>query len=183
MTTAQNLAVETPPARAAEEPRYFNRELSWLAFNERVFEEASNPAHPLFEQLRFLSISAKNLDEFYMVRVAGLKGQVGAGVRTVSADGMSPVEQLAAIQARARGLLEAQQHRWRELVSELRTEDVYVLGQDNVLRPAEEMTFTSGGTRYTYIRRLEVASFEKQLRIAAYSECKLFIQVKAKPPH
>lgn len=137
--------IGTAPAEGAAtkvEPRYFNRELSWLSFNERVFEEASNPAHPLFEQVRFLSISAKNLDEFYMVRVAGLKGQVGAGVRTASDDGMSPVEQLAAIDDRARGLLEAQQHRWRELVSELRTEDVYVLGPDEVT--AEERDWLSG---------------------------------------
>jgi len=123
---------------AAKSPsaRLINRELSWLDFNGRVFEEASNKAHPLFEQLRFLSISAKNLDEFYMVRVAGLRGQVSAGVMTVSDDGMSPIEQLAAIDARARDLLAEQQRRWGELVEELKAADVHVLREGD-LTPAE----------------------------------------------
>lgn len=120
-----------------DQPKFFNRELSWLAFNERVFEEAANPHHPLFERLRFLSISAKNLDEFYMVRVAGLKGQVGAGIRQVSSDGMTPIEQLVAIDDRARGLLTNQQQRWRELVAELKAEDVFVL-RSNDLTPREQ---------------------------------------------
>ena len=107
--------------------RFFNRELSWLAFNERVFEEAANPAYPLLERLRFLAISADILDEFTMVRVAGLQGQVQAGVRTLSPDGRSPAEQLELVNQGMASLLDRQQRRWKELRAELRAEDIAVL--------------------------------------------------------
>ncbi len=107
--------------------RFLNRELSWLEFNRRVLEEAENPAHPLLERLRFLSISASNLDEFDMVRYAGLREQVRAGVTKPSQDGLTPVQQVAEIEAAALRLIDAQQKGWRQIKADMEKEGLFVL--------------------------------------------------------
>src|ERR687890_309982 len=109
------------PSALAPRERYFNRELSWLAFNRRVLEEAENPRHPLLERLRFLSISGSNLDEFFMVRVAGLKAHQLLGVEELSAD----------------GLIESQQRVWGELREALAKSAMMVL-EDGDIDPAAD---------------------------------------------
>ncbi|HQT46755.1 MAG TPA: RNA degradosome polyphosphate kinase, partial [Acidocella sp.] len=105
----QTVAAPVPQISLDDPTRFINRELSWLDFNFRVVSEAENPRHPLLERLRFISISASNLDEFYSVRVAGLIGQARAGILERSADGATPAQQLHAINIHARELLIAQQ--------------------------------------------------------------------------
>ncbi len=128
---------QAPPAgfdaeRFPPKARFINRELSWLAFNTRVLEEARNPRHPVLERVRFLSISASNLDEFYMVRVAGLKGQVNAGINQPSADGLTPQEQLDLINESVRGLFKGQDDAWQELQALLAAEGIHVVGPKDI---------------------------------------------------
>jgi len=130
-TVSRPVSHESPPLILGAD-RYLNRELSWLAFNSRVLEEAMNPAHPLLERLRFLSISGNNLDEFTMVRVAGLRGQVDEGIETPSPEGATPLQQLAAISVAADALMMQQQQTFVTLRQALRTADFTILESDEL---------------------------------------------------
>lgn len=124
--------LELPPEDYEGPRRFFNRELSWLGFNWRVLEEAENPRVPLLERLRFLSISAANLDEFYTVRVAGLRELVREGVTTPAADGLSPTEQLKLIDTDARALMARQQEAFEQLAGEMQSQGIIICRRDNL---------------------------------------------------
>ena len=126
MTRPSPKPAKSPPT--ADRDRYSNRELSWLAFNRRVLEEATNPAHPLLERLRFLSICGSNLDEFFITRVAGLKGQQLRGIEDLSIDGRTPTQQLEAIAREADALVVAQQEEWIILRAKLAEAGLEVVG-------------------------------------------------------
>ncbi|MGR3292105.1 MAG: RNA degradosome polyphosphate kinase [Paracoccaceae bacterium] len=125
-------AVDMPSADREGPGRFINRELSWLAFNRRVLEEADNIKVPLLERLRFLSISAANLDEFYTVRVAGLRQLSNAGNTTPATDGLTPAEQLVLINKEARDLMQAQQSTWNTLCEALLAEGIVLCSRSTL---------------------------------------------------
>jgi len=140
MSTSATAQDDTSPAPGApsfaplgaDESPYFNRELSWLQFNQRVLAEACNEAYPLLERLRFLSISGSNLDEFMMIRVAGLVGQVQRGLASPSLDGRSPSQQLAAIREKLADLSQRQQAIWRSVREGLAAADIHIADEQRV---------------------------------------------------
>jgi polyphosphate kinase len=142
----RNVVPPAPPEGAA---KFFNRELSWLQFNRRVLEEALNEAHPLLERLRFLSISASNLDEFFMVRAAGLYGQVAAGVETLSQDGRSPSQQLAAIHKFVAELVADKQACWRSLRTMIAAQGIHLVEAADIT-PAEHTWLASEFMRHVF---------------------------------
>ena len=146
MSSTSTIRSDTPFARnddghaesGFEGSIYFNRELSWLSFNERVLAEACNKQYPLLERLRFLSISGSNLDEFMMIRVAGLVGQVQRGIDKPAIDGRTPGQQLKAIRARLFEISTRQQDIWRDLHDRLAETDIHIADEQRVSRAAHE---------------------------------------------
>lgn len=139
MDNVTDAPVAVPATADVPEPeaRYFNRELSWLAFNRRVLEEACNPKHPLLERVRFLSISATNLDEFFMVRVAGLKAHQAIGIEELSPEGMTVAQQLVAVTAEADKLVTSQHEVWAGLQADLDSSGMHVIGDEQLDEEAE----------------------------------------------
>jgi polyphosphate kinase len=135
--TPVETATASAPARAVVKQRYFNRELSWLAFNRRVLDEAANPRYPVLERLRFLSISANNLDEFFMVRVAGLKAHQLLGVEELSIDGLTPSQQLDAIDEAVDRLVAIQNETWTVLKGAIAKAGMEVVGEEPLDQRAE----------------------------------------------
>lgn len=143
--TKEEHNLEAISARIADLPRdekFLNRELSWLHFNMRVLEEAENKSHPVLERLRFLSISGSNLDEFYMVRVAGLRGQIESKVEIRSADGLTPSEQITKVNEVAKHAMKRQQAVWGVLKDEMQSEGIEVLEVEDVT--ADEKLWLEG---------------------------------------
>ncbi|MPQ95364.1 RNA degradosome polyphosphate kinase [Thioclava sp. JE_KL1] len=126
--------ITLPESEISGPGRFFNRELSWLAFNWRVLEESRNPRVPLLERVRFLSISATNLDEFYTVRVAGLMELVRESNVNASDDGLTPAEQLEKINANARRLMDTQQATWSALKREMEREGIHVVSRSRLTK-------------------------------------------------
>jgi len=129
-TTNSPEASDTDPTTSSN--RFFNRELSWLTFNERVLAEAVNPHYPLLERLRFLSISGSNLDEFLMVRVAGIAGQVRRQIEEISIDGRTPTQQLAAVHEEVLKVEATQQQTWADLKVKLANSGIRVIGEERL---------------------------------------------------
>lgn len=138
MLEDQKKGKSVPSIEATAPERFINRELSWLTFNGRVLEEANNALHPLMERLRFLSISASNLDEFYMVRVAGLAGQIREGVSYISQEGLTPSQQLEKINKQAMKLIEQQQKTWRRLRKLMAQENITVIQAQDLTKKEEK---------------------------------------------
>ncbi|MFD1958795.1 RNA degradosome polyphosphate kinase [Novosphingobium panipatense] len=129
---------ETVDELTVQPARYFNRELSWLAFNERVLAEASNPNYPLLERLRFLSISGNNIDEFLMVRVAGFHAQVRSQIEEISIDGLTPSQAIAITHEKVLELEQIQQQTWTTLKAQLAEAGIVVVGEDDEISPERD---------------------------------------------
>lgn len=136
LVSAQGGKPAAPDAEALKTmpERFINRELSWIAFDQRVLEEARNQRHPLFERLRFLSITASNLEEFFMVRVAGLKVQIRAGVSSRSVEGLSPQQQLDTLRSRSTTLIAEMQQTWKELRNEMAAQKIDIVDPEKLKR-------------------------------------------------